>query len=200
MANHLTNRREIGYMRETKLKGTQQNSHDLFHLHVKVEGPCNGRGSYFFIDMVTLDNTFRRIYTASSSDRPTIIWIRKIARVYIKLFNKHLLINANRCIHIMNIFYCYCKTRSACGYYLVSTVYWHFANVMRFVYVWVHQNRILLAITYHTTYYQSEPVRWEAPYYQGCVELPNATRGHATSHSIHIDGIVRSITKSNASG
>ena len=35
---------------------------------------------------------------------------------------------------------------------------------------------------------------------QGRIELPKAVRGHATSYSACIDGIVLSVTKNNVSG
>ena len=35
---------------------------------------------------------------------------------------------------------------------------------------------------------------------QGRIEPPKAVRGHATSYSAHIDGIVLSVTKNNVSG
>ena len=37
-------------------------------------------------------------------------------------------------------------------------------------------------------------------YSQGHIEPPKAARGHATSYSARIDGIVLSVTKNNVSG
>jgi len=40
----------------------------------------------------------------------------------------------------------------------------------------------------------------EIAWHQGCIELPKAVRGYATSYSARTDGMVLSVTKKNVSG